>query len=71
LTLRKIDQAFLENFEICRRGLEKIIWNDRVRNEEVLLGDKVVKNILQSRKRRKANWVGHILRKEQPSKTLY
>jgi hypothetical protein len=42
--------------------LEKIIWNDRLKNEEVLLGDKE-ENILQSRKRRKAKWIGHILRR--------
>ena len=32
-----------------------------MRNEEVLLGVKEEKNILQSIKRGKANWIGHIL----------
>jgi hypothetical protein len=32
-----------------------------VRNEEALLGVKEKKNILQSIKRSKANWIGHIL----------
>jgi hypothetical protein len=33
-TLRKIDQNCLESFEMwCRRRLEKISWNDRVRNK--------------------------------------
>jgi len=34
-----------------------------VRNEEVLLGVKEEKNILQSIKRSKANWFGRILRR--------
>jgi len=36
---------------------------DRVRNEEVLLRVKEQKNILHEIKKRKANWVGHILRR--------
>jgi hypothetical protein len=35
-TLRKIDQKYLESFEMwCWRRMEKISWTDRVRNEEV------------------------------------
>ena len=34
-----------------------------MRNEEVFLGVKEEKNILQSIKRSKANWIGHILRR--------
>jgi hypothetical protein len=40
--------------------LEKISWSDRVRNE-VLHGVKEERNILQTVKRRKDNWIGHIL----------
>ena len=37
-TLRAADQKYLESFEMwCRRIMEKIIWADHVRNEEVLL----------------------------------
>jgi hypothetical protein len=36
---------------------------DRVKNEEVLHGVKEDRNILHTTKRRKANWIGHILRK--------
>ena len=37
-TLRGADQKYLESFEMwCRRRMEKISWNDHVRNEEVLL----------------------------------
>jgi hypothetical protein len=41
--------------------MEKIIWTDRVRNEEVLQRVKKEKNILHTVKRRKTNWIGHIL----------
>jgi hypothetical protein len=41
--------------------MEKISCTDHVRNEELLLIVKKQRNILQSR--RKANWIGHILRK--------
>jgi hypothetical protein len=33
-TLRKVDQKYLERFEMyCWRRMEKISWTDRVRNE--------------------------------------
>jgi hypothetical protein len=33
----KVDQKYLENFEMwCWRRMEKINWSDRVRKEEVL-----------------------------------
>jgi len=48
-----------------------IIWTDRVRNEVVLQRVKEERNILQRIKRRKANSIGHILRREVPSKTRY
>jgi len=41
--------------------MEKISWTDRVRNEEVLLRVNEQRNILNEIKRRKADWVGHIL----------
>jgi len=43
--------------------MEKISWTDRVRNEEVLHRDKEDRNMLQTIKRRKANWIGHISRR--------
>ena len=37
LTLRKADQKYFETFEMwCWRRMEKIRWNDLVKNEEVL-----------------------------------
>jgi len=41
--------------------MEKISWTDHVRNEEVLQRVEEVRNILQTAKRRKANWTGHVL----------
>jgi hypothetical protein len=43
--------------------MEKISWPDRVRNEEVLYGVKEERNIIHTIKSRKANWIGHILRR--------
>jgi len=43
--------------------MEKISWTDHVRNEEVLLRVKEQRNILQEIRKRKANWIGHILRR--------
>jgi hypothetical protein len=43
--------------------MEKISWTDRVRNEEVLHRVKEERNILHKIKRRKANWIDHILRR--------
>jgi hypothetical protein len=43
--------------------MEKISWTDRVRNEEVLLGVNEQRNILREIRKRKANWIGRILRR--------
>jgi hypothetical protein len=43
--------------------MEKIIWKDRVRNEEVLLRVNEQRNTLHELRKRKANWIGHILRR--------
>jgi hypothetical protein len=64
LMLRAVDQKQLESFEIrCWRRMEKISWTDHVRNEEVLLRRKEKRNILHKIHDRKANWIGHILRR--------
>jgi len=63
-TLRAADQKYLENIEMwCWRRMEKISWTDHVRNEEVLLRINEQKNILHEIRKRKANWIGHILRR--------
>jgi hypothetical protein len=43
--------------------MEKISWTDLVRNEEVSHRVKEGRNIVHTIKRRKANWIGHILRR--------
>ena len=43
--------------------MEKISWTDRVRNEEVLLRVNKQRNILHEIRKQKANWIGHILRR--------
>jgi len=43
--------------------MKKIRWTDCVRNEEVLKRIKDERNILHTIKIRKANWIGHILRR--------
>ena len=41
--------------------MEKISWTDHVRNEDVLLRVNEQRNILHEIRKRKANWIGHIL----------
>ena len=43
--------------------MEKISWTDHVRNEDLLLRVKEQRNILHETRKRKANWIGHILRR--------
>jgi hypothetical protein len=71
-TLRKVGKKYLESFEIwCRRRMEKIIWINHVRNEEVLHRVKEERKILHTIKSRKANWVGHSLRRNCLKKIYY
>jgi DNA-directed RNA polymerase subunit N (RpoN/RPB10) len=44
--------------------MEKISWTDHVRNEEVLLTVSEQRNILHEIRKRKAIWIGHILRRK-------
>jgi hypothetical protein len=63
-TLRAVDQKHMERFEMwCWRRMEKISWTDHVRIEEVLLRVKEQRNIIHEIRKRKANWIGHILRR--------
>jgi hypothetical protein len=62
--LRAVDQKDRGSFEMwCLRRMEKISWTDRVRNEEVLLGVKEQRSILYEIRKRKANWICQILRR--------
>jgi len=63
-TLRAVDQKHLESFKMWYwRSREKISWTDHVRNEEVLLRVKEQRNILHEISKLRANWIGHILRR--------
>ena len=63
-TLRAVDQKYLESFEMwCWRRMEKISWTDHVRNEEVLLRVNEQRNILHEIRKRKANWIDQVLRR--------
>ena len=44
-------------------GWKRFSWTDHVRNEDVLLRVKEQRNILHEISKRKANWIGHILRR--------
>jgi hypothetical protein len=62
-TLGRADKKYLDRFEMwCWRRMEKISWTDCVRNE-VLQRVTEVRNILHTIQRRKAKWIGHILRR--------
>ena len=63
-TLRAVDQKHLISFEMwCWRRMETISWTDHVRTEDVLLRVKEQRNILHEIRKRKANWIGHIFRR--------
>jgi hypothetical protein len=63
--LQAVDQKHLESFEMWSwRRMEKISWTDHVRNEEVSLGVKEQRIILHEISKWKANWIGHILRRD-------
>jgi hypothetical protein len=62
-TLRAADQKYLESFEMwCWRRME-ISWTNHVRHEAVLLRVNEQRNILHEIRKQKANWIGHILRR--------
>jgi hypothetical protein len=61
-TLQTVDEKHRECFELwCWRRIEKISWTDNTRNEEVLLRVKEYRNIVHGIRKRKDNWIGHIL----------
>jgi hypothetical protein len=50
--------------------MEKINWTDHLRNEGELHRDKEDQNVLGTIKRKRANWIGHILRTNCFSKNI-
>jgi hypothetical protein len=59
----KLQSFYFEYLKVCWRRMEKISWTDHVRNEDVLFRVKEQRNILHEIRKRKANWIGHILRR--------
>jgi hypothetical protein len=47
----------------CWRRVEKINWTDRVENIDVLHRGKEERKSINTIKRKKVNWIGHILRR--------
>ena len=43
--------------------MEKISWTDHVRNKDILHRVKEQRNILHEIRKRKANWIGHSMRR--------
>jgi hypothetical protein len=64
--LWEVDLKYVKSIEMsCRRRLEKISWMDRVKNKEVLHRINDEKNMLHQLKRRKADWICRILRRNR------
>jgi hypothetical protein len=62
-TLQTADYKYQELFEMwCWRRMEKIGWTDHMRSE-VLLRVKEQRIMLHELSKQKANWIGHILRR--------
>jgi hypothetical protein len=63
-TLRKVDQKYLESFEVwCWRRKEKVSWTDLVTNK-YYIESRRKEPLTYNKKRRKANWIGHILHRK-------
>jgi hypothetical protein len=63
-TLRKLERKDLESFEMwCWRIMEKMKWSEKVTNDEVLECVEEERTHINNILLRKANWIGHILRR--------
>ena len=62
-TFRAVYQKHLESFEMWCWGMKKISWTDHVIYEDVLVTVKQQRHILHEIRKRKANWIGPILRR--------
>ena len=67
LKLGRFGQQIRNTWKVLKcgagEGWRRSIVTDHVRNEEVLLRVNEERNILQEIRKRKANWIGHILRR--------
>jgi len=53
-----------ESFDMwCLRRMKGIIWANQVKNEDILHRIEKERSVLHAIKRIKANWIGHILRR--------
>jgi hypothetical protein len=58
----RVDLKYLGSSEMwCMTRMEKISWTHRVRKKKYYTGSRGERNIVETIKRRKANWIGHIL----------
>jgi len=63
-TFRKKDKKCLETFDTwCLRRMKGIIWTNHMKNEDILHRVEKERSILYVIKRRKANWIDHMLRR--------
>jgi len=62
-TLRAADQKYLESFKMWCWARMEMSWTDHVRKEEMLLRVNEQRNILHEIRKRKAKWIGLILRR--------
>ena len=63
-TLRKSDQKYVGSFEMwCWEGMDKSICTHRVSNKKILHRVKDDRNLLHKIKQKKADWIGHTLRR--------
>jgi len=66
LKLGRFGQQIRNTWKVLKCGAGegwRCNWTDHVRNEEVLLRVNEHRNILQEIRKQKANWIGHILRR--------
>jgi len=65
LKLGRFGQQIRNTWKVLKcgagEGWGKISWTDHVRNEEVLLRVNEQRNIVHEIRKRKENWIGHIL----------
>ena len=65
-TLRKVEIERLKAFEMwIWRRMERVSWEDKKTNEEVLLNVGTERSLVQTVMKRKKNWIGHVLRNER------
>lgn len=70
-TISEKDKKHLEAFEMwCFRRTLKITWCDKITNEDVLKRMKEKRQVMNNIEKRRAAWIGHILRHEGLLHTL-